>query len=63
MSRVLLYGSVHGDCTHVLHRIRVGISNSPAQRVKTVANEIGHALLHEQCDNRALAELEAESTA
>jgi hypothetical protein len=31
--------------------------------VKTLAHEIGHALLHEQFDNRALAELEAESTA
>jgi hypothetical protein len=58
-----LPGSVNGDCTHELHRIRVEISNSPAQRVKTLAHEIGHALLHEQFDNRALAELEAESTA
>ena len=56
-----LPGSVNGDCTHELHRIRVGISHSPAQRVKTLAHEIGHALLDEQCDNRALAELEAES--
>jgi antirestriction protein ArdC len=47
----------------MLHRIRVEISNSPAQRVKTLAHEIGHALLHGECDNRALAELEAESTA
>jgi hypothetical protein len=31
--------------------------------VKTLAHEIGHALLHEQFDNRALAELEAESMA
>jgi Zn-dependent peptidase ImmA (M78 family) len=31
--------------------------------VKTLAHEISHALLHEQFDNRALAELEAESTA
>ena len=58
-----LSGSVNGDCTHELCRIRVEISNLPAQRVKTLAHEIGHALLHEQFDNRALAELEAESTA
>jgi hypothetical protein len=58
-----LPGSVNGDCTHELHRIRVEIFNSPAQRVKTLAHEIGHALLHEQFDNRALAELKAESTA
>ena len=56
-----LPGSVNGDCTHELHRIRVEISNSPAQRVKTLAHD--HALLHEQFDNRALAELEAESMA
>lgn len=31
--------------------------------MRTLAHEIGHALLHEECDNRALAELEAESTA
>jgi hypothetical protein len=46
-----LPGSINGDCTHELHRIRVEISNSPAQRVKTLAREIGHALLHEQFDN------------
>jgi antirestriction protein ArdC len=58
-----LPGSVNGDCSHMEHRIRVEITNSPAQRVKTLAHEIGHALLHEKYDNRALAELEAESTA
>ena len=57
-----LPGSVNGDCTHELHRIRVEIYNSPAPRVKTLTHEIRHALLHEQCDNRALAELDAEST-
>ena len=31
--------------------------------MKTLAHELAHALLHESCDNRALAELEAESTA
>ena len=31
--------------------------------MKTPAHEIGHALLHEKFDNRALAELETESTA
>jgi hypothetical protein len=58
-----LPGSFSGDCTHELHRMRVEITNTPAQRVKTLANEIGHALLHERLDNRAIAELEAESTA
>lgn len=56
-------GSTNGDCTHSEHRIRVETRNTPAQRVKTLAHEIAHALLHEKFDSRALAELEAESTA
>lgn len=56
-------GSTNGDCSHSEHRIRIEIRNTPAQQVKTLAHEIAHALLHEKFDNRALAELEAESTA
>ena len=56
-------GSTNGDCNHAEHRIRVEVRNTPAQRVKTLAHEIGHALLHEKFDSRAVAELEAESTA
>ncbi len=56
-------GSTNGDCCHSEHRIRVETRNTPAQRVKTLAHEIAHALLHETFDSRALAELEAESTA
>ena len=46
-----------------MHRIRVEITNSPAQRVKTLAHEIGPRTAPREFDNRALAELEAESTA
>jgi antirestriction protein ArdC len=56
-------GSTNGDCTYSLQRIRVERTNSPAQRVKTLAHEITHALLHEGHDDQARAELEAESTA
>jgi hypothetical protein len=56
-------GSANGDCCHVAHRIRVETANTPAQRMKTLAHELAHALLHGSYDNRALAELEAESTA
>lgn len=56
-------GSTNGDCAHGEHRIRVETRNPPAQRVKTLVHEIAHALLHESFDSRALAELEAESTA
>jgi len=58
-----LLPGVNGDCSHQMHRIRVRASNPPMQRVKTLAHELGHALLHEQYDNRPLAELEAESVA
>jgi len=56
-------GGPNGDCSHQLHRIRVEVSNSPAQRVKTLAHELAHALLHQHTNDRGLAELEAESAA
>jgi hypothetical protein len=55
--------ATNGDCTPALRRIRIEARNSPAQRVKTLAHELAHALLHEHVEDRALAELEAESTA
>jgi antirestriction protein ArdC len=58
-----LPGGTNGDCSHDLHRIRVEVSNTPAQRVKTLAHELAHAVLHETFEDRRLAELEAESTA
>jgi antirestriction protein ArdC len=56
-------GSTNGDCSQSEHRIRVEVSNSPAQRVKTLAHELAHAHLHQSFESRALAEMEAESTA
>ena len=56
-------GAAHGDCSMTERRVRIETGNSPAQRVKTLAHEIAHALLHERMGDRALAELEAESTA
>ena len=57
----------NGDCCHSERRIRVEARNMPAQRVKTLAHELGHAILHEpgedRPDSRALLELEAESVA
>jgi hypothetical protein len=55
--------SRHGDCLPAERRIRIEARNAPAQRVKTLAHELAHGLLHEKTENRALAELEAESTA
>ena len=54
----------NGDTAFGYRRIRVRDSLAPAQRVKTLAHELGHALLHGDCViDRALAELEAESVA
>lgn len=56
-------GGTNGDCAFDLRRIRVEVRNTPAQRVKTLAHELAHAILHEGFSDRGLAELEAESTA
>jgi len=58
---------VNGDCSHADRLIRIG-HNSPAQRVKTLAHELSHAILHapettDYRNDRALCELEAESSA
>lgn len=58
-----LPAEVNGDCSHLTKTIRVEITNAPAQRVKSLAHELAHALLHEEYKNRGLAELEAESVA
>jgi hypothetical protein len=58
-----LPGERNGDCAFDRRRIRVQVANSPAQRTKTLAHEIAHALLHEGYTDRARAELEAESVA
>jgi len=44
-------------------RIRVSTRLEPAHRVKTLCHELGHAFLHSEPTDRALAELEAESVA
>jgi antirestriction protein ArdC len=58
----------NGDCNFDTKEIRVKASNEPLQRVKTLAHELGHALLHEPSEgaerlSRDLIELEAESVA
>ncbi len=60
---VELPGSTNGACNFAERRIRIESRNQPAQRVKTLAHELAHALLHEEPVDRALAELEAESVA
>ena len=58
-------GESNGWCNHDKHAIAVKDSNDEAMQVKTLAHEIGHALMHEDRADlvRALAELEAESVA
>lgn len=58
-----LPGSVNGDCNNAERRIRVEARNDERQQVKTLAHELGHAILHEEFESRPLAELEAESVA
>jgi uncharacterized protein YjbI with pentapeptide repeats len=64
-----LESGANGDTSHSEGRIRVVSANSEAQQVKTLAHEIGHALLHDPGTEtttettRGLKELEAESTA
>ena len=64
-----LDSGANGDTTHAQGLIRVVASNSPAQQTKTLAHEIGHALLHDPESpttkdvERGRKELEAESTA
>ena len=56
---------VNGDCNHALRRIRIEVRNGQSHQVKTLAHELGHAILHADrvglC--REQAELEAESIA
>lgn len=54
---------VNGDCAHDRRRLRVERDLAGAQRVKTLAHELAHALLHEEFESRPVAELEAESVA
>jgi antirestriction protein ArdC len=65
--RTPLDGELNGDCHPVRKYIRVNANRSPAQQVKTLAHEIGHALLHSDPDgaavHRSIKELEAESVA
>ena len=57
-------GETNGDCSHRLRRIRVDVSLAPAHRVKSLAHELAHALLHaDAAEECALRELEAESVA
>ena len=64
-----LESGANGDTTHSSGLIRVVSANSEAQQAKTLAHEIGHALLHDPQSattkdlTRGLKELEAESTA
>ena len=64
-----LDSGANGDTDHREGRIRVATNNTEAQQVKTLAHEIGHALLHDPDGlaardmTRGLKELEAESVA
>ena len=58
-------GEANGWCRHLDKVIAVKDTNDPAMQVKTLAHEIGHAMMHDGADmlERPLKELEAESVA
>ena len=60
-------GAANGMTCHQTREILIHADRPPVQRVKTLAHEIGHAILHgDDCahrDQRGLVELEAESVA
>lgn len=58
-------GMANGDCNPTTKHIRVKDSNSGQQQVKTLAHELGHALLHDADSDlpRDHKEIEAESVA
>ena len=62
-----LPGGTNGVCRFGSKTITVDPSNDPIQMVKTLAHELGHAILHDPdggwLGSRELAELEAESVA
>ncbi|MHB2028291.1 MAG: ImmA/IrrE family metallo-endopeptidase [Acidimicrobiales bacterium] len=58
-------GGANGDCDPTAKKIRVKASNSGQQQVKTLAHELGHAILHDSDSDlpRDHKEIEAESVA
>lgn len=58
-----LSNGVNGECRFSDRLIRIESRNGPSQRVKSLAHELAHAILHADATDRSLAELEAESAA
>ena len=54
---------VNGELRWSDNTIAIRGSNAPLQRAKTIAHELGHALLHRSERDRSRAEIEAESVA
>jgi hypothetical protein len=58
------HAGANGLCEYGLKTLTVAGNRAPAQQVKSLAHEIGHALLHDHAElSRGTKELEAESTA
>jgi hypothetical protein len=58
-----LASGVNGECRWASSTIAVEEANPPLQQAKTIAHELGHALLHRHEPDRARAEIEAEAIA
>ncbi|WP_298445218.1 ImmA/IrrE family metallo-endopeptidase, partial [Ferrimicrobium sp.] len=63
-SRGELPDGVNGLCSHLAQTITISATLPPRHQAKTLAHELGHALLHGDLGvTRAIAEFEAESIA
>ncbi len=58
-----LPAGVNGECRWSSATIALSAVTAPLQQAKTLAHELGHALLHRHEPDRARAEIEAESVA
>jgi hypothetical protein len=58
-----LPAGVNGECRWSSATIALSATTAPLQQAKTLAHELGHALLHRHEPDRARAEIEAESVA
>lgn len=59
----ILPEGINGELRWTTSTIAVHSANPPLQRIKTIAHELGHALLHHNEHDRRRAEMEAESVA
>jgi hypothetical protein len=58
-----LPNGVHGETRYGSKKVYINTRNSQKHKIKSIAHEIAHVILHKEEWNRAKAEIEAESVA